>query len=272
MKEACFFLASLVSGVEAAFAATPTYYAVENYRGRVDNPFLGNPGLGIVYLDDFEPPNNYASPGSILVTPNATGWNGGISAAPFRGVKEDSSATDEDRGLGYRWTSTVIVGDTQKDPPGIHFDFTPDELGRLPEYAGAALLGKYDLQNAGGLFNNIFVVDSLGNEVTGGAWQIPKPLLSDPLPEDPSDFFMHFEGLHVPGGISRIHFRDFVEVDHLTYGYAIPEPSAVWLAMGSGFWLLHRRRGRGPADIPHTTAGCRWGMKMPQRNAAVRQC
>ena len=44
------------------------------------------------------------------------------------------------------------------------------------------------------------------------------------------------------GGIARIHFRDFVEVDHLTYGYAIPEPSTLWLAAASGWLCLRRRR------------------------------
>ena len=202
MGKQILFLIISAFGISEAYTASTVFYAVENYRSRVDNPFLLNAALGTVYLDDFEPPNNEAAPGNILVTPNATGWNGAISASAFRGVREDSSILDPDGGLGYRWTSSVIVGDTQKNPPGIHFDFTPDANGRLPEYAGAAILGKYDLQNVGGLFNSIFVYDAAGNEVTGGAWSIPKPLLSDPLPEDPSDFFMHFEGIYYSGDVT----------------------------------------------------------------------
>ncbi len=237
-----FALLCLVCMGKTAGAASSMFFELENYRSRQDNPFFGNPSLGTIYLDDFEPPNSNIDPYNTLITPYATGWNGAISASPFRGVKEDSKASDPDGGFGYRWTITGIVGDTRKDPPGIHFDFTPDSNGRLPEYIGAALLGKFDLQNVGGRYNRIFVYDRNGNEITGGAWQLPKPMLSDPIPEDPSDYFSHFAGIYYSEGISRIQFRDFVEVDHLTYGYSIPEPSAALLVTAAGLLCLRRKR------------------------------
>ena len=231
-----------LTSLTARAGAAISYYSVENYRGRNDNPIYNAPSIGLVYLDDFEPPNDETGLGNKLITPHATGWNGSITGSPFRGVAEDSAPSDPDGGMGYRWNYAARVSGTEKDPSGIHFDFVPDENGKLPEYCGASLLGFYDLQNAGGLYNSIFVYDAGGNEVTGGAWQIPKPLLSDPLPDDPSDFFKYFAGIYVSGGISRINFRDFIEVDHLTYGYAIPEPSAAWLAAAAGLWLRRRRR------------------------------
>ncbi len=92
----------------------------------------------------------------------------------------------------------------------------------------------------GPTFNAILVYDGLGQEVTEGKWQIPKPV---PDPNQPiEDLFLNFEGIHVPGGISRIHFRDFIEVDHLTYGYAIPEPAALTFTIAGGAALLFRRR------------------------------
>ena len=98
----------------------------------------------------------------------------------------------------------------------------------------------FGLLGTGPTFNTILVYDKNGIEVTEGQWRIPKPAFNPNLPIE--DLFLNFEGIHVPGGISSIHFRDFSEVDHLTYGYAIPEPSAAWLAMGAGIWLLRRRR------------------------------
>lgn len=236
----CYVLAATVLGCLGS-SADATIFVVDNYRSRADNPFWNNPALGTVYLDDFEPPNSPGFPGNVLITPHATGWNGSIVSSPFRGVEEDSAASDPDEGLGYYWTDSVIIGDTLKDPPGIHFDFTPDADGRFPDYCGAVMLGKYDSANTGQLFNSIFVYDKDGNEVTGGLWQIPKPLLSDPVPENPADYFSHFEGIYVPGGISRIQFRDFIEIDHLTYGYSVPEPSG-WALASTGLLVQLRRR------------------------------
>lgn len=188
-----------------------------------------------MYLENFEQRNLGLPPYNYLTTPNAQGWNGRISGAPFRGVQEDFA----DGSLGYRWNSSGGSPDTTKLPGGIHFDFTPDEQGRLPEYAGAALAG-FGIIGSGAAFNAILVYDRNGVEVTNGEWQIPKPNYDLPYREE--DLFLNFEGVYVPGGISRIHFRDFLEVDHLTYGYAIPEPAAIWLAVGVGLSLLRRPR------------------------------
>ena len=76
--------------------------------------------------------------------------------------------------------------------------------------------------------------------MTQGLWQIDKLPLNPNLPIE--DLFLNFEGIYVPGGISSIHFRDFTEVDHLTYGYSIPEPSAVLLATAAGLLCLRRKR------------------------------
>jgi hypothetical protein len=154
-------------------------------------------------------------------------------------VQEDYQISDADGGLGYRWTDSGGSPDSRKPPNGIHFDFTPNAQGQLPEYAGAALRG-FGLLGNGPAFNTILVYDKNGVEVTAGQWQIPKPVFNPDLPIE--DLFLNFEGICVPGGISSIHFRDFSEVDHLTYGYAIPEPSTTGLAAATGLWLLRRRR------------------------------
>jgi hypothetical protein len=212
--------------------ASVSYIHVGNYFGSNQNPFLANAEIETVFLEDFE--NSTAFPFNYLNTPNATGWNGGRSGSLNAGVRQDYSPGDSDGGIGYYWTNAVGNSSTEKLPLGIHFDFSPDAQGKLPQYVGAALRG---IVGASGDFNLILVFDRNGMEVTDGMWQIPKPASGIPI----EDRFLNFEGIYVPGGISRIHFRDFREVDHLTYGYAIPEPSAAWLVLASGGYLLRRR-------------------------------
>jgi len=212
-----------------------TYYAVDHYRGRADSPFLQGLQDGTMYLENFQSINVDRPPYNYLTTPHAQGWNGLVTGAPSHGVQEDF-ATGE---LGRTWDSSAGSPDTTQLPRGIHFDFTPDEQGRLPEYVGAALLGR-GLSLNSPAFNLILVYDRDGMEVTNGEWQIPRPDYNLPYLEE--DLFLHFEGIHVSGGISRIHFRDFLEVDHLTYGYSIPEPTAALLATAAGLLCLRRKR------------------------------
>jgi hypothetical protein len=89
---------------QTAGAASSMFFEVENYRSRQDNPFFGNPSLGTIYLDDFEPPNSNISPNNTLITPYATGWNGAISGGPMYGVKEDSDFSDPEEIRGLRLT------------------------------------------------------------------------------------------------------------------------------------------------------------------------
>ncbi len=210
-----------------------TFFHVDSYHGRSENPFWNNVEIETAYLEDFEEGNLSMPPYNYLTTPNAQGWNGGRRGSANSGVREDYSA--QDGNIGFYWSNASGSSATEKAPAGIHFDFSPDAQGRLPEYVGAALRG---MLGTSADFNLILAFDSNGVEVTMGQWQIPKPVPSLPT----EDRFTNFEGIYVPGGISRIHFRDFLEVDHLTYGYAIPEPSAVGLAMGSVFWLMRRQR------------------------------
>lgn len=217
--------------------ASLVFYSTASYRGRSNNPIINETSAEVIYVEDFETQGQVDN--TTLTTPNASGWNGLSAGAPFWGVQEDYSPLSESASLGYVWTDSGGSPDSRKPPNGIHFDFTPDAQGQLPEYAGAALRG-FGLLGNGPTFNTILVYDKNGVEVTAGQWQIPKPVFNPDLPIE--DLFLNFEGIYVPGGISSIHFRDFSEVDHLTYGYAIPEPSTTGLAAATGLWFLRRRR------------------------------
>lgn len=233
----CIFSSVLLAIIlsPTAFSAI-TYYSVRDYRSRADNPFVTGLAEGTVYLETFE--TQFGRGTNELTTPHVTAWNGGTTGAAGWSVQEDYKSTDPDGGMGWVWGDNVGAPLWRKDPPGIHFDFSADEFGRYPEYVGAALLGYDDLENVGGLYNSIFVYDKYGNEVTGGEWKLPRLHYTE---DDLDSIFTDFEGIYVPGGISRIQFRDFAYVDHLTYGYApIPEPGALSLAGVAAASLLRR--------------------------------
>jgi hypothetical protein len=212
------------------------FYQTDNYRAKSDSPFDSMRGGGQTYVENFETQGTQR-PRSLLTTPNATGWNGVASGSSQRGVQEDYSG---DNLYGRVWNGRGSHPETNQPPTGIHFDFTPDAQGRLPDYAGAALLGRHDPNGTGLLYNSIFVYDKNGMEVTGGEWKFVRPPdVFIPV----EDLFLNFYGIHVPGGISRIHFRDFLEVDHLTYGYsAIPEPASAGLAAAAALAFGLRRK------------------------------
>jgi hypothetical protein len=239
MKNFLRYLALIALAETEVSRAAVSYYQTDNYLGRDDNPFWTDVTLDKVYLENFEQRNLETPPYNYLTTPYAQGWNGTIGGAPGHGVQEDLAKSGD---LGHTWSSSGGRPATTKPPTGIHFDFTPDPQGRLPEYAGAALLGRFDENGTGNLYNSIFVYDKDGLEVTGGAWKFVRPPVSA-IPSDPAEYFLNFYGVQVPGGISRIHFRDFLEVDHLTYGYsAIPEPASAGLAAAAALAFGLRRK------------------------------
>lgn len=235
-----YFLSLLLIAAPEISSSAVTYYKVQNYQGRSDNPFIGNPSVATVYLEDFELQSGSGT--NVLTTPNATAWNGGAVGSPGWSVREDYNSIDAEGEMGWVWGDNVGSPEWRKSPQGLHFDFTPDEFGRYPEYVGAALLGYDDFENVGGLFNSIFVYDKDGNEITSGEWKLPRIHYTE---NDMENIFTDFEGIYVTGGISRIQFRDFNYVDHLTYGYApLPEPNTVSLAGLTVAGLLLRRSKR----------------------------
>jgi hypothetical protein len=227
-------------GIILLFAASASgavvYFHTDSYRARTDSPFLPFLQGGLTYVENFENQGSQR-PRSLLTTPYVTGWNGISFGNPGWGVQEDYTNNDP---LGYRWANNGSSPDATKLPAGIHFDFTPDEHDRLPEYVGAALRGSTVL-GTDPAFNIILVYDRNGAEVTDLTWKIPKPVIDPNTPIE--SLFLNFEGVYVSGGISRIHFRDFREVDHLTYGYsAIPEPASAGLAVAAALAFGLRRK------------------------------
>ena len=211
-----------------------TYYLSQPYYGRSDSPFYQGIIQGTLYVEDFED--------RALNTPYVS--------APYGDVTLDSGDTtvDEDDGKdgmgirGYFWTRSRGAR-----PPagiGLQFDFDRNEAGLLPEYFGAALLKGNPTSAGPDFYSTILVYDAFGEEITGGLWQILQPR----RPSNETVFSSNQDrlaGIHVPGGISKVVFMSDGIVDHLQYGYTIPESGTTFLAAAACLTpFFSRRRGR----------------------------
>ena len=176
--------------------------------------------------------------GSISTTQRA--WNPDTPDGAIRGVDGDDGLID---GNGFAGDSWVRISLASFGPIPRHiFEFTANESGIFPTYVGIVIT---DVANRD-LTVDLGLRDSLGNiiedSVDGydpGSWTAPP---GTPNPND-STHRHRFIGFHAPQGISRIFISNTLQIDHLQYGYAIPEPSSLVLLLGVFVPLgFHRRR------------------------------
>ncbi len=192
----------------------PTPYLSPN-----NSPFAADIAGGTVFLENFED--------NLLNTPGVT-----ASAGATIGPGGNTDSVDADDGLidgsGTNGRSFFAPGF-----PGISFSFNAVVLGGLPTRAGIVWT---DGQNP--IFFEAFNAagDSLGHIGTSHA----DGSGNGGTAED------RFYGIINDGGISRIYITSSlaggIEVDHLQYGKAVPEPGVVSLiALGAGTLMLRRR-------------------------------
>ncbi|MES2709835.1 MAG: PEP-CTERM sorting domain-containing protein [Verrucomicrobiota bacterium] len=204
-----------------------TLFYIRPYQDRTQNPFWQGVLNDTMYLEDFEDRQ--------LNTPYVTGFGGAIYQ-----TKSTPNVVGDGNGssLGFTWTS-LATGAGEGD---IRFDFNPNTKGELPKYAGAALFGGLFAESEITYYEKILVYDAGGMEITAGNWRLEIPVIA---PGALSTSVHRFVGIYYEGGISRISFPGTTTIDHLTYGYAIPEPSSGALLLGAlGAALNRRRRGR----------------------------
>ncbi|MES2709836.1 MAG: PEP-CTERM sorting domain-containing protein [Verrucomicrobiota bacterium] len=211
-------------------ARAATFFYAQPYRDRTGNPFWQGVLDGTMYLEDFEDRQ--------LNTPYVTGFGGATYQTKSTPNVDGDDGRVDGRGQGFTWNSFALGAGREN----IRFDFSPNADGLLPKYAGAVLFGFVSAEVGLDLYQPILVYDATGNEITGGKWQVQVPKLVDGVSERMADRFAAIYNEH---GISRIVFPGTHVVDHLTYGYAIPEPSSGALLLGAlGAALNRRRRGR----------------------------
>ena len=230
-------LSVLISGygcgcLTAANAAT--LFGPSLYFEAKDSPFYGgivdNTGEGI-FLEDFEDHalntpnvrhnNDLFFEGNTyrIVAPNA-GPNTII------GVDGDDGAIDGQTGAGNTWTT--IDKRTRGISGEMEFIFEPNAEGHLPLYVGFVVTRPRSFDRdveIGWLDENGMLLESDG-EFDPRDW-------APPGGANAIDPRLHrFIGLFHEEGIRALQISNVSQLDHLQYGYAIPEPSA------SGMLLL----------------------------------
>lgn len=238
----------LLCSIATAQGAVVEYWEELPYFSAADSPFHAGIQAGTIYLEDFEDQE--------LNTPHVVSWdwprvvgtvNGRdvlseqIGKTHGEGNPSTTWSVDADDGLhgdflglnGDTWT-TASVSNGQR-LGRMEFRFTPDILGRYPTFVGFVVTEPS---------NYLRDVEFGTSTLTGPASpdSIYDPLTWIPPMSFPGDTRTHrFFGVQVDSGITRLHIRNVDQIDHLQYGYAIPEPGMAVLALAAALLIATRR-------------------------------
>jgi hypothetical protein len=217
-------------GCPSASAAV-TYFGPTPYAQRSDSPFAQAIAGGIVRVEDFED--------GLLNTGSAFAACGAPSNELRPSVDEDDGIVDGN-GTGRSWTNT--------QGPNCEFSlfdfrFEADELGRLPNFVGFVVVGIASGEFIDGKFlyrayPSIF--DANGIELSDDRhFELPEPGIFS----SGSTEYSRFIGFTSDVGIAKLTIGGVGRIDHLQYGYLVPEPSVALLAAAVlGLAAFRRRR------------------------------
>jgi len=229
MKTSLIFSAVLLLLGVPITGASAVFFGPVLYQQRSQSPFYPGIDAGTIYLEDFED--------FLQNTPNVT-IRGGHASPQDHGVDEEDGTVD---GLGYStvWRHVPLSPDPL-EPWNFEITFQPNENGDFPKYAGFALLGSTRPPGAGAFYSLWWAFDAEGNALT------PEPLRVDILALEDSHYFNtkadQFVGLYNEAGIGRILIDRTSTFDHLQYGWVIPEPGVLTLALVTAIAVMGRRR------------------------------
>ncbi len=222
--------------------AAVTVFGPAPYQKASDSPFYKGAQVGTLYLEDFED--------ALLNTPGVSIKNG--EPARFPGVDGDDGVLDN-RSNGMVWATHSGPLADYGNNFSLEIKFDEMEGQGYPVCAGLVLLGFSTLPEGFEAYYLFRAYDGQGNDVTGDVFVEAVHL--PPATPNNSTLGNQFVGIRSDTGISKI-LLGAARLDHLQYGYAIPEPSAITLAVLSGLWLPGTRRGRAwknPARQPGLT-------------------
>ena len=211
--------------------AAVTAFGPVHYRGRLDSPFFGGMAAGDIIVEDVED-WRVNTPGLSIVSPHSIDRVGGVD--------EEDGRLD-----GAARFGNLISGPSSREAP-IQFDirFAPSPDGRHPLYAGLALVGAVQAQPGVESYSLFSAWDGNGEPVSTQPFRI-EDIQFTGNPGQKSTIGDQFFGIYSDAGISRIVIQRKIYIDHIQYGWAIPEPgTAVLVLAAGGLVLLRRRRGR----------------------------
>ncbi len=244
MKSFPFILTSLftaaVGSLTSLSGATFRMWDPTPYRSALDSPFYEGIQGGIIFLEDFEDgllntpfvrdPLVFPQMGFTYRTRNPD-----IDPGVVASVDGDDGLLDFEGDLGDSWITTQNASGLRSF---FEFEFEPNEDGQYPLFAGIVVTEIADASEEVefGVYGESGLNLATSAEFDPGPWFDPGNLLS-------GDVETHrFIGFYAEEGIRRFRATNTLQVDHLQYGYGIPEPSVTALMALAAFAFFHRRR------------------------------
>jgi hypothetical protein len=213
------------------------------YLSEADSPF--SPGIlsGDIYLEDFEDqalntpfvrqPENVTYRGQTIRSIRPDIIDGFV-----RSVDGDDGIVDFSGFRGDSWITTDIASNQRAGR--MSFEFLPDDQGRYPRYVGIVVTAADDVDR-----NVSLAFFDLNNINVSNDSDLYDPRDWEPEPLPPGDPRTHrFIGFYHEEGLTRISLSNVWQVDHLQYGFALPEPSTSVLTFAAVLPLLFWRRSR----------------------------
>lgn len=226
--------------VSPLLGAVTVLYEPSHYFSEADSPFIQGINQGTIYLEDFE---DQALNTPFITAPTDRGYFGTTHRARFPNIRDGIIwGVDGDDGLidGQTFagdTFTTINSSGFGLQGRMHFEFQPNLLGQYPTYVGVVITQvadvDRDLEIGFGDQNNSNVISD--GEFDPKTWRPPGGATAG----DPR--IQRFIGVFHSEGITSFAIGNVFQIDHLQYGYAIPEPTTAGFLM-IALALLGRRR------------------------------
>jgi hypothetical protein len=208
------------------------------YRSALDSPFYEGIQGDLIFLEDFEDGllnTPYVRDPLVFPQMGITFRTRVPDVAPGRvaSVDGDDGLLDFEGDQGDSWITTQNASGLRSF---FEFEFEPNEDGHYPLFVGIVVTEVADIfeEVAFGVFG-----ESGLNLATSAEFD-PRLWFDMNLRGDVETH--RFIGFYAEEGIRRFRARNTLQVDHLQYGYAIPEPSVAALVALTAFALHQRQR------------------------------
>ena len=214
--------------VPSLFSAT--IYRVDQYASQNQSPFYEGIANGTLYFNDFESFPSPPFPSNFTSSPT--------TFSDVASVDGDDGVFDG-QGHGHSLKSNISTR------PRFVFNFTADAQGHYPRYFGAVFT-----LSVTGIGPNFTPGEVLGAKDAFGvdifsSYAFPTPAGQYTITTPPGSlYWATFLGIYSETGISQVTLNNAALLDHLQFGYSIPEASSLlsFSVVGLAGFALRRRR------------------------------